>query len=102
MIEIIDKTKIVQVRRITCDRCGKQHSDNPRSCWACGKDLCPDCLVSHYTPDTFREYPPNFCKPCWAIGEPFLKQWNDEIARHDNAIEAIEAAWRKAAMEAVV
>lgn len=54
----------------SCDDCGSTDLGQYRykNCTRCGKDLCASCSVEEPEDGGF-DYPRQYCKDCWALGE---------------------------------
>lgn len=84
------------VKTTTCDLCGEEAK---RRCVLCRRDLCWDHVV--LDPRDGGDYPPEYCKSCWDVGESFRKQMDEIERRRDDEIEKLERDWDIAAKELV-
>lgn len=103
----MQKTETEQVKHVYCDDCGRKIKDawDYGHCVICGKELCrqgtfeqPSCVV--YDNRDTGDYPTQYCRKCWGIGEPFrekeaeIKRQYEEVENEwDEKLEKVREEW---------
>ena len=99
MIKTEKVMKDVEVKRIFCDKCGKEiHWHLPcytARCKICKADLCDECIGDES--DDGSDHRTVWCKTCHEVGIPYVK----EIDRLYDEIGRQHELWKKEALKKV-
>ncbi|MFA6088624.1 MAG: hypothetical protein WC755_02055 [Candidatus Woesearchaeota archaeon] len=95
--EIIEK----EVHCYFCDICiGESDTfvrTDGRQCHICERHVCRKHFI--YDPHEHGDYPPVWCRICWAISEPFIKELEKEEEIYCEKTEEIEKRMKEKCLD---
>ncbi len=86
-------TRTAEIEYYVCDVCGEECIPFHRECCICGKVVCPKATCHTIHGDN------SFCKFCWSLQDPYLKQLYDAWEKCKAEQVEINAKWREASIK---